>query len=158
MAFFYCSLNIRGYKGQAQCVLRFATQPLHPCIFRLFLKYATARGTRLLLGLMEPSNLKTTSFILEKIIRTAPLNLNTNTLRITAETGVAPVRNNRCMIGQQGPRIACRLRIQEQFSESIDEVFSIGVIFEDCLPFDPTDDDMLQRAGRIDSRLTRHER
>ena len=35
-------------------------------------------------------------------------------------------------------------------------LFSIGVIFENSLPFDSTNDDMLQRTGRIDSRLTRH--
>jgi hypothetical protein len=51
------------------------------------------------------------------------------------------------MIGQKSPRIASRLRLLEQISKLIDEVVSVGVIFENRPPLDSTNDNVLQCSG-----------
>ncbi len=60
------------------------------------------------------------------------------------------------MIGHQGPRIADGFGVGEQFAEPIEEILPVGVILENRLPFDPTDDDMLQRTWCIYSGLAGH--
>ena len=61
------------------------------------------------------------------------------------------------MIGHKRPRIASHLRLLEQIPKSIDEVLSVGVIFEKHLPRDSTNDNVLQCTGGIYSGLARHD-
>ncbi len=60
------------------------------------------------------------------------------------------------MIGHKSPRIASRFRLLEQIPKPIDEVVSVGVILENRLPLDSTNDNVLQCSGGIYSGLARH--
>ncbi len=61
------------------------------------------------------------------------------------------------MIGHKSPRLANRFRLWEQIPKPIDEVVSVGVIFENRPPLDSTNDNVLQCSGGIYSGLARHD-
>ena len=61
------------------------------------------------------------------------------------------------MIGHKSPRIAGRFRPWEQIPKPIDEVDSVGVILENRLALDSTNDNVLQCSGGIYSGLARHD-
>jgi hypothetical protein len=61
------------------------------------------------------------------------------------------------MIDHKSPRIASRFRFLEQFPKPIDEVVSVGVIFEKRPPHDSTNDNVLQCSGGIYSGLAQHD-
>ena len=61
------------------------------------------------------------------------------------------------MIGHKSPRIAGRFRFWEQISKPIDEVVSVGVILENRLALDSTNDNVLQCSVGIYSGLARHD-
>jgi hypothetical protein len=61
------------------------------------------------------------------------------------------------MIGHKSPRIASRFRLFNQIPKPIHEVLSVGVIFENHLPLDSTNDNVLQCTGGIYSGLARHD-
>ncbi len=61
------------------------------------------------------------------------------------------------MIGHMSPGIAGRLRLWEQIAKPIDEVVSVGVIFENRPSLDSTNDNVLQCSGGIYSGLERHD-
>ncbi len=60
-------------------------------------------------------------------------------------------------MGHKSPRLARRFRLLEQIAKPIDEVVSVGVIFENRLPLDSTNDNVLQCSGGIYSGLARHD-
>jgi hypothetical protein len=57
------------------------------------------------------------------------------------------------MIGHQSLRVASRLHLFDQIHKAIDEVVSVGVIFENHLPLDSTNDNVLQCSGEFLFRL-----
>ncbi len=61
------------------------------------------------------------------------------------------------MIGHKSPRIASRFRLLEQIPKPIDEVVAVGVILENRLPLDSTNDNVPQCSGGIYSGLARHD-
>jgi hypothetical protein len=61
------------------------------------------------------------------------------------------------LIGHNSLRIASRFRLLEQIPQPIDEVVSVGVIFENRPPLDFTNDNVLQCSGGIYSGLARHD-
>jgi hypothetical protein len=61
------------------------------------------------------------------------------------------------MIDHKSPRIASRFRFLGQFPKPIDEVVSVGVIFENRPPLDSTNDNVLQCSGGIYSGLAQHD-
>jgi hypothetical protein len=61
------------------------------------------------------------------------------------------------MIGHKSPHIASRFRLWEQISKPIDEVVSVGVIFENRPELDSTNDNVLQCSGGTYSGLARHD-
>ncbi len=60
-------------------------------------------------------------------------------------------------MGHKSPRIASRFRLLEQIPKPIDEVVSAGVILENRLSLDSTNDNVLQCFGGIYSGLARHD-
>ncbi len=61
------------------------------------------------------------------------------------------------MLCEQCPRIASRLRVLEQIIKPIDEILPVGIVFENRLPFNPTDDNMLQCTRCIYSGFSWHD-
>jgi hypothetical protein len=49
--------------------------------------------------------------------------------------------------GSKSPRLASRVRLLEQILKPIDEVVSVGVIFENRPPLDSTNEIVLQCSG-----------
>jgi hypothetical protein len=60
------------------------------------------------------------------------------------------------MIGHKSPRLASLFGLFEQIPKPIDEVVALGVIFENLLPLDSTNDNVLQCSGGIYSGSMRH--
>ncbi len=61
------------------------------------------------------------------------------------------------MMGHKSPRLASRFRLLVQIPKPIDEVVSAGVILENRLPLDSTNDNVRQCSGGIYSGLAQHD-
>jgi hypothetical protein len=61
------------------------------------------------------------------------------------------------VIGHKSPNIASRLCLLEPIPKPIGEVLSVGVIFENHLPIDSTNNNVLQYSGSIYSGQARHD-
>ncbi len=60
------------------------------------------------------------------------------------------------MVGDQGPGITRRSGCLQDSTQPFQESVAIGVVSENIAPFDSPTYDVMQRAGRVDSGLSRH--
>ena len=60
------------------------------------------------------------------------------------------------MIGNQRPAKTKGLRVGDNIIDSLNEVFAVGIIFENFPALDSPNDDMLQGTGGIDSGFAWH--
>ena len=62
------------------------------------------------------------------------------------------------MVGNEGPGETVGIRFGEQAGKTPHKGFAVGVIAEDIPPFNAPDNDMLQKAGDVESSLAWHDK
>ena len=60
------------------------------------------------------------------------------------------------VVGDQRPGIAVGTGFRQQLSQTLHKVVTIIIVPENCAPFNPTNNDMVEQTGAVDTGLSRH--